>query len=152
MNTTELNSPSHKDRKIANESVGDLLKQIEELKHPENVPEITISETGKPIKIPFEALKMLAKILINFKEGNAISLVPVAAELTTQKAAEFLNCSRPYVVKLIDTGKLPATKVGRHRRIKFSDLKEYKNKMIQDRKAELEAMMKESEEMGLYDL
>jgi excisionase family DNA binding protein len=108
-------------------------------------------ETGEPIKIPFKVLKMLADILKNFRDGNAVSIVPVGTAFTTQKAAEFLNCSRPHVTKLIDEGKLKANMVGRHRRIQLNDLIEFKKKMINERKAALAELMKDSEDLGLYE-
>ena len=143
--------PTREERKIALEGYNTLNEALKELNHPENVPEIRIQESGEPIKIPFKVLEMLAFILKNYQEGNAVSIVPIGTEFTTQKAAEFLNCSRPYVVKLIEQGKLKCKKVGRHRRIKFKDLVDYKKKMIKEREEALDQMVKEAEEMGLYE-
>lgn len=78
------------------------------------------------ITVPVSAIHMLADILAEMAAGKAISLVPVDAELTTQQAADLLNVSRPYVVKLIDTGQLAGMKVGRHRRVRFEDVMSYK--------------------------
>jgi excisionase family DNA binding protein len=52
-------------------------------------------------------------------QGKPISIVPFATEVTTQKAAGILGCSRPYLVKLLEEGKIEFTKVGKHRRIRF---------------------------------
>ena len=71
--------------------------------------------------------------------------------MTTQAAAEFLNCSRPHVVKLLEEGKIPFTKVGRHRRIKMEDLSEFKKSLKATSKAAIVGMMQDAEEMGLYD-
>ena len=149
---SRLNTPpTHEERKMAHEGLQKLLAIIEEINHPENIPEISILETGEPIKIPFKVLKMLAEILKNYREGNAVSIVPYGTAFTTQKAAEFLNCSRPHVTKLIDQGKLKAEMVGRHRRIQFKDLLAFKKQMIEERKAALAALMKDSEDLGLYE-
>jgi len=142
-------SPSKNEQAIANESFNQLLDSIDQLKT--ETPEIEIEETGEKIMIPLNALRLLADILGKMKDGKAFSLMPVASEMTTQAAAEFLNCSRPHVVKLLETDQIPFTKVGRHRRIKFSDLKEFKTGMKATAKSELIKMMQESEEMGLYD-
>jgi len=151
MKSPQLTTPSPQDRKVASENYEKLADVLNKINHPENVPEIVIRETDEQIKIPFAALKMLAFILKQYKEGNAVSVVPIAAEFTTQKAADFLNCSRPHIIKLINENKLAATLVGRHRRIKFKDLKTYKEKMIKDREIELVKLMEESEELGMYD-
>ena len=152
MSELPLNSPpTHQERRLANESFQRLIEIIDDINHPENVPEISLLETGEPIKIPLKVLKMLAEILKNYRDGNAVSIVPVGATFTTQKAAEFLNCSRPHVTKLIDGGKLKAELVGRHRRVQFNDLVEFKRNMIKERKQALIELMQDSEELGLYE-
>ena len=152
MSELQLNSPpTHQERQLANEGFQKLIDMIDEINHPENIPEISLLETGEPIKIPLKVLKMLAEILKNFRDGNAVSIVPVGTSFTTQKAAEFLNCSRPHVTKLIDQGKLKAEMVGRHRRIQFKDLMEFKKSMVAERKESLIKLMRDSEELGLYE-
>lgn len=153
MSAQQLNSspPTHKERQLANESFQKLIEVIDELNHPENIPEISILETGDPIKIPLNALKMLAEILKNYRDGNAVSIVPIGTSFTTQKAAEFLNCSRPHIIKLINDGKLKAEMVGRHRRIQLKELIAFKKNMIKERKDALAELMRNSEELGLYE-
>jgi len=75
----------------------------------------------------------------------------MATEMTTQSAAEFLGCSRPHLVKLLETGEIPFTKVGKHRRVKFEDIVNYKNKMKARQEKILMDIMKTDEELGLYD-
>lgn len=145
-------SPSHQERQIAQEGFEKLIEVIDEINHPENIPEIAILETGETIKIPFNALKMLAEILRNVKDGNSVSIVAEGTVFTTQKAAEFLNCSRPHVTKLIDEGKLKAELVGRHRRIQFKDLVEFKKGMLKERKQAIVDLMGDSEDLGLYEV
>jgi excisionase family DNA binding protein len=94
---------------------------------------------------------MLRSILEAMKEGQPLSLVPMAAELTTQTAADMLGCSRPYLVKLLEEGKIPFSKVGKHRRILMKDLINYKRQMKEDRKQALTELMRMDEEAGLYD-
>ena len=72
--------------------------------------------------------------------------------MTTQKAAEFLGCSRPHLVKLLEDGKIAFTKIGKHRRVRFEDVLNYKKEMKQNQKANIIELMKSDEELGLYDL
>ena len=84
-------------------------------------------------------------------EGKLISIVPLAAEVTTQAAAEILGCSRPHLVKLLEEGKIAFTKVGKHRRIKFEDVVQYKQEMKKLQKQNITDIMNADEETGLYD-
>ncbi|HBK84081.1 MAG TPA: excisionase [Flavobacterium sp.] len=84
-------------------------------------------------------------------EGKPISIVPVATEVTTQKAAEILGCSRPHLVKLLEEGAIDFVKVGKHRRILFEDVMQYKQKMKEEQKKHIIDMMNQDEELGLYD-
>lgn len=77
--------------------------------------------------------------------------MPIATEMTTQAAAELLGCSRPHFVKLIEEGNIPFTMVGRHRRVKFQDVMNYKKEMKLKQEQLLIKMMKSDEELGSYD-
>ncbi len=78
--------------------------------------------------VPREAAVMLAQLLALLASGQGVQLIPDAAELTTQQAADFLNVSRPYLIKLLETDQIPYRLVGTHRRISFADLREYKRR------------------------
>ena len=84
-------------------------------------------------------------------QGKIVSLVPVATEVTTQAAAEMLGCSRPHLVKLLEEGKIAFTKVGKHRRIQYDDISNYKKQMKAQQKQHLIDIMNADEETGLYD-
>ncbi len=101
------------------------------------------------IEVPVAALRMLVDILANMAEGNAMSLVPIHAELTTQQAADFLNVSRPYLVGLVERGELAHHKVGTHRRIYFRDLLDYRKQRLAASKAALAEMAARDQELGL---
>lgn len=145
----DIKKPSKKEQIAAMESYNALAATLEELSS-EN-PEIEIEETAEKIKIPLKALKLLAKILKATGQGKPISLVPIATEMTTQAAAELLGCSRPHLVKLLEEGSILFTMVGRHRRVKFEDVMNYKKKMKLKQEQFLIDIMKSDEELGLYD-
>ena len=81
--------------------------------------------------------------------GNAVRVIPVHAELTTQEAADILNVSRPHVVKLMENGGLTFHKVGKHRRIKFIDLMEFKKKRELQSEAAMAELVRQAQEVNL---
>jgi len=145
----EIKRPSKEEQEAAMQSYNALEETLKSLKS-EN-PEIEIEETSERIRIPLRVLKLLAKILKATSQGKPVSIMPVATEITTQSAAEFLGCSRPHLVKLLEEGKIPFTKVGRHRRVLFDELVAYKKKMKAEQEKRLTDMMRGDEELGLYD-
>ena len=113
--------------------------------------DIEIEGTNDKLVLPLSAVKLLTEILKNISEGRMISILPVAAELTTQKAAEILGCSRPFVIKLLEENRIPFTKIGKHRRIMVEDVMKYKAHLKAEQKQNLIEMMSDDEEAGLYD-
>ncbi len=102
------------------------------------------------IELPTSSLTLLITILGELAAGNAVQVVPVHAELTTQEAANILNVSRPHMVKLLEEGKLPFHKTGRHRRVLFADLMSYKNQRDEEAKQAMQALSDQSRELGFY--
>lgn len=147
--TEDIRRPSKEEQKTAMESYSSLTAMLEEIHS--DYPEIEIQETEERIKIPLNALKLLAKILKETSQGKPISVVPIATEMTTQSAAELLGCSRPHLVKLLENGEIAFTKVGKHRRIKYEDVVNYKKKLKEEQRRLLVEIMKSDEESGLYD-
>lgn len=150
MQTLEyIRKPSKLEQKVAIKSYPALFSVLSHITAEET--EIEIEETKERIKIPYRALELLTDILKAMSEGKPISIVPIATEVTTQKAAEILGCSRPYLVKLLEEGQIDFVKVGKHRRIKFEDVLLYKEKMKVDQKRDIIDIMGFDEETGLYD-
>lgn len=106
-------------------------------------------DNKEEVTVPLPVLGLLADILREMGRGHAVLVVPYGAELTTQQAADLLNVSRPYVVKLIESGQLPARKVGPRRRVRFEDLMTFKQADDAHRREVARQLTAEAEEMGL---
>ncbi len=145
----EVKRPTKSEQKMAMASYDALNSVIEQLTSEKT--EIEIEETKDKIVIPSKALKMLGTILKAMSQGKTVSIVPMATEVTTQKAAEILGCSRPHFIKLLEEGKINYAKIGKHRRIKFEDVLKFKNQMKQEQKNHLIEIMNNDDEIGLYD-
>ena len=82
-------------------------------------------------------------------KGNAVTLIPVNAELTTQQAAHILNVSRPFLIEQLEKGAIAYRKVGTHRRVMLKDLMEYRQTMDHNRLNALEELSAIDQELGL---
>lgn len=100
--------------------------------------------------LPGHVLQILLDVLSEISQGNAISLIPYHQEISTQDAANLLNVSRPFLVGLLEEGKIPFRKVGSHRRVKLQDVLAYKEKTDHQRREALDelAQLSQSEDMG----
>lgn len=105
---------------------------------------------GHDLILPRQALTLLRDLLSEMAQGNAVTIVPTHAELTTQEAANILNVSRPYLVKLLETGEIPHHKVNTHRRVRFDDLMAYKQQSDAESAAALDELAKQAQELGMY--
>ena len=106
-------------------------------------------EKGEPVEVPASALHLFLHLLTEMSQGNAVTLIPTPAELTTQQAADLLNVSRPYVVKLLDEGTIPSRLVGKYRRVRFDDLMAYKRKDDLARAKVLDQLTADAQELGM---
>ena len=99
------------------------------------------------LALPATAIRLLLDLLTEMAAGNAITLIPVHAQLTTQQAADVLNVSRPFLVNLLEQGKIPHLKVGTHRRILFEDLMQYKKDIDKERRNALDELVKQAQHL-----
>jgi excisionase family DNA binding protein len=102
------------------------------------------------VVLPAAVMHLLVDILAEMGQGNAVSIVPIHAELSTQEAADLLGVSRPFLVQLLESSKIPFHKVGRHRRLRYTDVMHYRAQLAQDRKQALQALVAADQELGLY--
>jgi len=105
--------------------------------------------TSKTVSLPAAAVRLLVRILEEMARGNAVTVIPVHAELTTQEAAEMLNISRPSLIQLLDEGQIDYRRVGTHRRVRFDALMKYKRKADAARRAALAELAAYDQELGI---
>lgn len=101
------------------------------------------------IELPTSALRLLVDILAELADGNAVKVVSIHAELTTQEAADLLNVSRPHLVKLLEEGVVPFHKTGKHRRVLFADLMRYREQREEASHAAMDELAKQAQELRL---
>ena len=112
--------------------------------------EITLGADGQErVEIPREALQLLRDALVKMGEGVTVQLQPVREELTTQEAADILNVSRPYLVKLLDQGVLPSHKVGTHRRVSRANVMAYKKALQEKQHKALDDLAQQAQKLGM---
>lgn len=101
------------------------------------------------VTVPPEAFDLFLEVLGQLASGNAVTIVPVHAELTTQQAADMLGVSRPYLIRLLEDGKLPFSKVGSHRRLKAADVMAYKEERDAEQREVLRELSEEAQKLKL---
>lgn len=149
MQTAGVKVPSPESSKQAQVALR-ALSAIPKRKTPRTI-EVKPEGDGKALSVtvPREAFELFLEILGQMANGNAVTIVPVHAELTTQQAADVLNVSRPFLVKLIEEGKISCRLVGTHRRIRMADLMRYKEGDEAERKAVFDELAAEAQKHGL---
>ena len=145
----ETVTPTEADTRLARESSDRLSRLLRRRRSGLRVRVEADDKSEESLTIPLSAVRLLADILTEMAQGNAVTLIPVHAELTTQQAAEMLNVSRPFLVRLIEEGRIPFRKVGTHRRIRFDDLMAYKRKIDRDRLKALEELSAKAQQLDM---
>jgi excisionase family DNA binding protein len=140
-------SPSVEDAKLAQESS----RRLSRFARQEHVT-LTVTDAGREtemIELPKPVFSMLLRILTEMAEGNAITLMPINAELTTQQAASILGVSRPFLVQQMTDKKIPYWHVGTHRRVRLKDLMDYKSRIDADRVKVLEQLAAQAQDLNM---
>jgi excisionase family DNA binding protein len=110
-----------------------------------------VGPSGEGIPIPASIFYVLERIAEVMARGDSITVVPVGKEVTTQQAADLLNVSRQYLVRLLDGGRIPFRKTGKHRRLRIEDILAFKDQRDRDRRAGLRELSRMTQEFGGYD-
>jgi len=103
----------------------------------------------RTLSVPAAAMRLLLNALTEIGQGNAVSITPIHAELTTQEAADVLNVSRPYLVQLLEKGEIPFHKIGTHRRVRHQDVIDYKNRIDAERRKALNELAAQAQELNM---
>lgn len=106
-------------------------------------------EDDTELPLPKSVTALLIHMLTEMAQGNAVTLIPVHAELTTQEAANLLNVSRPHLIRLLEQGKIPHHKAGTHRRVKFVDIEAYRKQFERQRREALDELAKQGQEWDM---
>lgn len=110
-----------------------------------------VGPNGENIPVPESVFYVLERVAEVMARGDSITLVPVGREVTTQQAADLLNVSRQYLVRLLDEGRIPFRKTGKHRRLRIEDVLSFKETRDKDRRAGLRELSRMTQEFGGYD-
>ena len=122
--------------------------------HPTPTPRVQLCSDDPDVEptqitVPSFVLRFFIDILAQVANGNAITVAPIHAELTTQQAADLLNVSRPYLIRLLEERKIPFRRVGNRRKVLLTDLLDHKRRDDQGRREVLDELTREAQSLGL---
>ena len=143
----EAIAPNEHETKLAQESS----RRLSSLRKRDRVKVLVHGDdpNGPAIELPQAAVNLLTRILTEMAAGNAVTLIPIHAELTTQQAASLLGVSRPFLIQQMEAKKIPFRKIGTHRRIRFQDVMDYKRRIDADREKVLDELAAEAQELNM---
>ncbi len=143
--------PNEHDVAVATSALSTVRRYLE--RHDNGPEEVRIrvdeADDGSELVVPRGALELFARVLAHMAAGQAVSVVPAHAELTTQQAADLLNVSRPFLIGLLEAGEIDYRKVGAHRRVTMSSLMDYMRRDDERRRKTADELTALSQELGL---
>ena len=104
---------------------------------------------GEIVELPTSALQLLLRILTEMSRGNAVTLMPIHAQLTTQQAAELLGVSRPFIIKELKQERIRYQMVGTHRRIAYRDLMAYRDHCRRAHSEAMDELVQQAQDLSL---
>ncbi len=140
-------SPTNRDADLARE----LSRRLSSLS-PKDLVKVLIraaDRSSSTMELPRPAVDLLIRMLNEMASGNAVSLLPIHAELSTQEAAGILGVSRPFLVQQMESGEIPFRKIGTHRRARFKDIVAYKRRKDAAREKSLDQLAAQAQELKL---
>lgn len=146
-----MNAAVHLPNPESAKQAQEALRLLRSVKRRSKLVRVVTGKEGQEVavQVPREAFELFTQILAQMANGNAVTLVPVHAELTTQQAADMLNVSRPFVVRLLDEGSIPFRMVGTHRRVRAEDVIAYRQQSYEESKKALDELTKIAQDEGL---
>ena len=144
--------PDHKTSASALESSKTLAEHIQ-AKHNYVIHLLDNNHKVAKTKLPANVMRLFVELLEQIAAGNPLSIIPLEKELSTQQAANLLNVSRPFFVKLLDNNKIPHRKVGKHRRVNAADVLAYKKQSTKRAKQALGKLATQAQDLKMgYDI
>ena len=142
MTTRPQKMPDNESATLARASAEGLSRLLGQIPEAERA---RVQLDGNVLILPRQALTLLRDLLVEMAQGNAVTIVPTHAELTTQEAANILNVSRPHLVKILEEDVIPFSRTGTHRRIRYQDLMAYRDQRNQDSKSALNELVSQAQ-------
>lgn len=109
---------------------------------------LTVAGAAEDVVLPKTVVSLLSRILANLANGEGVALVAVDRELSTQSAAAMLNVSRPFLIRLLEEGKIDFRMVGTHRRVKTASLLRYLSQDDAKRRSAADELSRMTKELG----
>jgi excisionase family DNA binding protein len=126
-----------------------VLDAIETVLRAAGPVELAAGERREPL--PPELRGLLVEVVRAMRRGQAVTFAPLSQQLTTQQAADLLGVSRPTLIKLLESGRIPYDQPGRHRRLRLSDVLSYQETRRAEQRDALRELAQDAQELGLYD-